>query len=239
MLLGFDRASAMGILQIAPVGPDLDPVMVGVREFPTSRLILVADKDHVEKAREAQRLLSPLKLDIEIRTVEGDAIMGMLRLVTGIVNEEGLRYDDTYVNVASGSRMLSCAALSAAFVNGVKAFGVNENRPFLLPVLKFSYQELISESKLAILRALAKAGGGVDSLQDLSDESGVEKSLLSYHIRGGREGKGLEELGLVEIRRGPQGRLRISLTPMGRMLLYGRGELEHWGGEEQARGPPR
>jgi DNA-binding MarR family transcriptional regulator len=216
----------MGVLMIAPVGPDLNPIMVGVREFPVGKLILVCDRAGQAKAKEAERLLAPLKIDLAMRIVEGDPILGMLRLVTGIVNEEGLKFEDTYINVASGGPMLSCAALSAAFVNGVKAFGVMENRTFPLPVLKFSYQELISESKLAVLRALAKADGGVESLQDLSDRSGVEKSLLSYHIRGGKEGKGLEQLGLVEIDRGTQGRLGIRLTPMGQMLLYGRGETD-------------
>lgn len=214
----------MGILQIASVGPDIDPIMVGVREFPVSKLILLTDEAHLPKAREVQRLLAPLKVDLEVRQVEGDPIMGVLRLVTGLVTDERMKYDDVYINVGSGSPMLSCACLSAAFVNGVKAFGVAENKPFPLPVLKFSYQELISDSKLAILRALTKTEGGVDSLHDLSELSGVEKSLLSYHIRGGRESKGLEELGLVEIEKGPQGRLRIHLTPMGRMLLYSRGE---------------
>ncbi|MFQ6012353.1 MAG: hypothetical protein ACE5LS_01740, partial [Thermoplasmata archaeon] len=55
----------------------------------------------------------------------------------------------------------------------------------------------------------------------LSEASGVEKSLLSYHLRGGRESKGLEELGLVEIDRGTQGRLLIRLSEMGRLLLIG------------------
>lgn len=216
----------MGILQIAPIGPNYDPIMVGVREFPVSKLILITEPAYEPNAREVQRLLSPLKVDIDVRTLEGDPILNMLRLVTGIVADEGMKYSDTYINVASGTPMMSCAALSAAFVNGVKAFGVSDNKTFPLPVLKFSYQELISESKLSLLRALAKSDGVADSLQELSERSGVEKSLLSYHIRGGREGKGLEELGLVEIDRGVQGRLHIRLTPMGHMLLYGRGEVK-------------
>lgn len=212
----------MGILQIAPVGPDLDPIMVGVREFPVTKLVLVADQANVKNAREVQRLLKPLKVDIDVRTVEGDPIMAMLRLVSTIVADERLKFDDMYINVASGPPMMSCAALSAAFVNGVKAFGVADNKTFPLPVLKFSYSELVSESKLLILRALDKAQGSVESLQDLSELSGLEKSLLSYHLRGNREAKGLEELGLVDIDKGVQGRLIIKLTPMGRMLLYGR-----------------
>ena len=91
----------------------------------------------------------------------------------------------------------------------------------MLPVLKFSYSEVISPSKINVLQSLADLGGEADSLSALSEASGVEKSLLSYHLRGGREAKGLEELGLVEIDRGTQGRLLIQLSEMGRVLLIG------------------
>jgi hypothetical protein len=80
---------------------------------------------------------------------------------------------------------------------------------------------MISESKMNILRALSRAGGEVDSLNTLSEMSGVEKSLLSYHIRGGRDAKGLEELSLVSIERAKQGRLMVKLTEMGRLMLLG------------------
>jgi hypothetical protein len=42
---------------------------------------------------------------------------------------------------------------------------------------------------------------------------------LSYHIRGSKQGRGLEDLGLVEVERGKRGRLRVKLTALGRMLL--------------------
>jgi hypothetical protein len=50
----------------------------------------------------------------------------------------------------------------------------------------------------------------------------VEKSLLSYHIRGGREPKGLEELGLVRVERRECGKVSIHLTELGRLVLVGR-----------------
>jgi DNA-binding transcriptional ArsR family regulator len=111
--------------------------------------------------------------------------------------------------------------MSGAFVHGLKAIAITEGTPMQLPVLKFAYAEMISESKMNILRALARAGGEVDSLNDLSEMSGVEKSLLSYHIRGGRDAKGLEELSLVSIDRAKQGRLMVKLTEMGRLMLLG------------------
>ena len=46
------------------------------------------------------------------------------------------------VNTATGDRLTTCAATSAAFVNGLKAFGVDKDGVFMLPVLKFSYYKL-------------------------------------------------------------------------------------------------
>ncbi|MBI4415765.1 MAG: hypothetical protein HY557_02125 [Euryarchaeota archaeon] len=137
-----------------------------------------------------------------------------------------MRYDDVLINVSSGRKLMTCGAISAAFVNGIKAYYVEGDRAHMLPVLKFSYAEIVSESKIAILKALDRLGGSVDSLNNLSEASGIEKSLLSYHIRGGRDSKGLEELGLVGIDRARQGRLVISLTQMGRLLLIGQPDRE-------------
>lgn len=118
--------------------------------------------------------------------------------------------------------MLSCAGLSAAFVHGIKAIGATKDGIFHLPVLKFGYSELLSEPKLAILRAVRDAGGLVESLADLESKAGVEKSLLSYHIRGGKESKGLQALGLVTVERREYGRLSVRLTELGRLVLTGR-----------------
>lgn len=211
----------IGILQIATVGDETDAIMIGVREYPVSRLILIHTPEYRKKAEEIKRGLALLKLDTDVIQVDGDIMLGVLRVVGGAITDQHKKYEDVYINVASGTRMTGCAATAAAFVNGVKAFGIMDGKPFFLPVLKFSYQELVSDAKIAILRAIEKHGEQLDSLQTLSDLTGLDKSLLSYHIRGGRESKGLEDLGLVDIDRGARGRLGIKLTPMGSMLLAG------------------
>jgi DNA-binding MarR family transcriptional regulator len=210
------------ILQIATVGDDVDPILVGIREFPVSKLILVFNDPFQHNAETLRRQLVPLKLDVDLRLIKGDLLLGVLKVVSEIVGTEAAKFDDIYINVGSSDRMMGCAALSAAFVNGVKAFGVEHERPTMFPVLKFSYRELVSDSKMRVLEALRDAGGSAESLNDLGERSGVEKSLLSYHIRGGRESKGLEELGLVEVDRATQGRLIVRITPMGQILLLGR-----------------
>lgn len=212
----------MRVLQIATVGDDVTPVLVGVRELPVSKLVLLYTKDAERHVHDLRERLSSVLIPVEVHAVQGDPVTRVMELVADILRREGMKYDEVFFNVSSGSKMLSCAGLSAAFVNGVKAIGATENGIFHLPVLKFSYSELISEPKLRVLRTLQELGGGVESLAELESKAGVEKSLLSYHIRGGRESKGLESLGLVKVDRGEYGRLSIALTDLGRLVLVGR-----------------
>lgn len=208
-------------LQIAAVGEDIDPILIGVREYPVAKLVLLYTKQHERTAIDLAKKFGIVKLPVELVSVGTNVLIDTLRTVTRIVQDESSKYDDVVINASGGDRMHSCAILSAAFVNGVKAVGVENNACFALPVLKFSYDELISEPKIKILKAIEGLGGKVDSLNELGASSGVEKSLLSYHIRGGRDRKGLEELGLIEVDRARQGRLVIRLTSMGKLMLMG------------------
>jgi len=212
----------MRVLQIATVGEDIEPILVGIRELPVSKLVLLYTPDVEGVVRDVKQRLAAVKVPVDAYVVRGDPVVQVMALVAEILRDEGLQYDEVFFNVSSGSKMLSCAGLSAAFVNGIKAIGATESGLFHLPVLKFSYSELISEPKLKILRTLRDVGGKVESLAVLEKRANVEKSLLSYHIRGGKDSKGLEELGLVEVDRGEYGKLAIRLTELGRLVLVGR-----------------
>lgn len=211
------------LLHLATVGSDPEPVLIQMRDYPVSKLILLTTKKDHRTAAGVKKTIEPLNVPVDIYLLEGDdVLMETLNVVGEVVANEGKTYDDVILNVSSGEKMLTCSALSAAFVNGVKAIGIMDGSPFQLPVLKFSYTELVSQPKRRILEALEKVGGEVDSLNHLAELAEMEKSLLSYHVRGGRDSKGLQPLGLVAVERGQQGRLSISLTEMGKIMLIGR-----------------
>ncbi|MEE9593692.1 MAG: DUF6293 family protein [Thermoplasmata archaeon] len=210
----------MKILQIATLGDEEAPIFAGIREYPVSKLVLIHEPENKSEAAEISSKLAQLHIPVERHEILNPA-REMYEVVAKIIREQRDQYDDIFINVSSGRKLMTCSAISAAFVNGVKAFHVEGDVPMMLPVLKFSYSEVISPSKINVLQALDDVHGEVDSLTALSEASGVEKSLLSYHLRGGRESKGLEELGLVDIDRGIQGRLLIRLSDMGHLLLIG------------------
>ncbi len=211
-----------GVLMIATVGDDIDPVLIGVRDYPVRRLVALYTAPYEAQARSIQDKLSVLHIEVELRLIaDDDVLMDTLRQVSELHSGDP-GFQDIIINVSSGEKMQTCSALSAAFVHGIPAIGIAPDGPFALPVLKFSYRELISDAKYKVMEALQTLGGESESLADLSQKSGIEKSLLSYHLRTTREGKGLEDMGLVHIDRGTFGRLTIKLTEMGQLMLVGR-----------------
>jgi DNA-binding transcriptional ArsR family regulator len=211
-------------LQIATLGPDTDPVLVGIRTLPVHKLYLVhleSDKQIAQKLK--SDLASVLKVEVETHPVpNNDILTHVLEGVAGILSKEKENFEDVIFNVTSGEKLLGCAALSAAFVNGLKAVAIMNGEPMMLPVLKFSYDRLVSQTKLDILKALQKKGGEVESLEELKELTGYGKPLLSYHIQGAEDSQGLVDLGLVEVKRGDRGRSIIQETTLGRLLTLGR-----------------
>ncbi len=207
-------------LQIAILGGSEDAVLVGIRNFPVHKLVLVSPKDAAETTGKlARRLSDTLKFDVEIKEISDLSVPTMLETVGRILNDHSEDFEDFVINVGAAGKHLTCAGVTAAFVNGIKAFDVMGDQPMMLPVLKLSFTQIISGPKMEILQALEGAGGKTNSLEELGKIANFGKPLLSYHIRGSEEGRGLEDLGLVEVQQLKQGRLEVKLTDMGRMLL--------------------
>jgi hypothetical protein len=209
-------------LQIATFGQDKEGILAGIRNFPIHKLVLLHYKDDSKLAEEfAVNLRSTLGVSITFREIaQPDIIRSAMEHVSKIIREEGTNYEQILINVSAGDKMIGCAALSCAFVNGIKAFGTDmKGNPMLLPILKLSYNEIISDAKIKILQALDKAGGFVESLDNLTKHCEFGKPLLSYHIQGSAETKGLVHLGLVDVERLERGRTKITLNTLGRMLI--------------------
>jgi len=207
-------------LQIAVLGGTEDAVLVGLRNFPAHKLSLLSPADYLGQATKlAEKLRDTLKLAVDVIQLKDSTIPTMLETVSQILRSEMENFQDFLINVGSASKHLTCAGVTAAFVHGIKAFDVIGEQLAVLPVMKFSYTQAVTEPKMEILRALESSGGDVESLEKLSALSNYGKPLLSYHIRGSEEGRGLVDLGLVEVERGKRGRLRVKLTALGRILL--------------------
>ncbi|MCK5389151.1 MAG: hypothetical protein KAJ36_01595 [Candidatus Thorarchaeota archaeon] len=210
----------MKTLHIATVGDDTDTVLVGMKNVPTHRLALICLHEHKDSVNDfALDLEKTLKIDVDVHVVDGRIVESVLEKVAIILNEHKNDFEDVVLNVAGGEKVLTCAAVSAAFFNGLKAFHLKDEIPMMLPVMKVKYSNMISKAKIAILKAIQDAGGEIKSLGQLSDLSGYGRPLLSYHVWGDDESRGLVELGLVEAERKRQGRLEANLTVLGKAML--------------------
>lgn len=209
-------------LQIATFGEDREGILAGFRNFPIHKLILLYYEEDKKEVEEFSRSIrATLGVPISLKMIaKPDIIRSAMEHVADIIKNESGQFEQVLINVSSGDKMIGCAALSCAFVNGIKAFGTDaEGKPMLLPILKMSYNEIISDAKIKILQALDKAGGTIESLEDLTKLTDFGKPLLSYHIHGNEEAKGLVHLGLVDAERLQRGRSKITLNTLGRMLI--------------------
>jgi hypothetical protein len=207
-------------LQMAILGGSDDAVFVGLRNFPAHKLVLIASTESMGQAEQlSEKLAETLKLAVDIVQLKDTSIQTMLDTVGQLLKKEAEGFQDFLINVGSAGKHLTCAGVTAAFIHGIRAFDVVGDQPEVLPIMKFGYTQAVTEPKMEILRAVERSGGDVESLEKLSEIANYGKPLLSYHIRGSQDSKGLESLGLVEIERGKRGRLRVRITALGRTLL--------------------
>lgn len=208
----------MKYVVIAPVGDNMQALFVGIRDFPTEKVILVSPPARLREAQKAKQDLARFQIPCSIVEIQGNIWEEMFRKIAEIKELEQGR--EIIVNTATGDRTTMCAATSAAFVNGLKAISVEGNEAMLLPVLKFSYYRLLSDRKLRILEVLAQDKTCCKSLDELGRKTKMSLPLISYHVNGNLKSEGLRELGLVETTE-VKGKMAISLTTLGRLLIKG------------------
>jgi len=202
---------------VAPVGDNMDALYVGIREFPTERVILLTPEDRLEDAKRARQELKKFGIPVQIIEMKGNVWEEMFQKIAEIKALE--KGKEIIINTATGDRVSTCAATSAAFVNGLKAMSVDSGTAMMLPVLKFSYYNILTDRKMEILKLLQQPGC-CKSLEELSKKSKMSLPLISYHINGNLKSDGLKELGLIETTE-EKGRIAVKLNTLGKLLVKG------------------
>ncbi len=203
---------------IAPVGKNVEALFLGLREFSTEKVYLIATQDRTALAKKIQKDLQRFKIQSKIFIVKGDAWEGTFTAISEIKNIE--KDSEVIINVATADSYELCAATCAAFVNGLKAFGVAGNEIMMLPVMRFSYYKMITDKKFALLKIFAKDKKCCGSLEELSKKAKMSLPLVSYHINGNLKSEGLKQMGLVETKE-EKGRVSVELTTLGRLMVRG------------------
>jgi hypothetical protein len=202
---------------VAPVGDYIEDLYVGVREVATKKVILITPKERMSIALEAKKNLELLRVPTKIIEIKGFIWEEIFKEVAKINKYED---GEIMINVSTGDKDSSCAATSAAFVNGLKAFGVKDNGIMMLPVLKFSYYSLLTDRKMNLLQVLYEKKEGFSSLEKLSKVVKMSLPLVSYHVNGNLKSEGLKTMGLVETKE-VKGKINVKISFLGEMLLKG------------------
>ena len=202
---------------VAPVGDYIEDLYVGIKEIPTERVVLICPQENIKIAEEAKENLSRFKIDTEIIKVTGFIWEEVFKEVAKLK-----KYSDKeiMINVSTGDRDSRCAATSAAFVNGLKAFGVKDDGIMMLPVLKFSYYSMLTDKKMKLLKLINSKKECCASLAELGKKAKMSLPLISYHINGNLKAEGLKTMGLVETVE-KKGQIEVRLSFLGKMLLKG------------------
>lgn len=209
-------------LQIATVGEDPEGVLAGVRNAPANKLVLICyERDREVAKRLALNITENLKAEVEVydKIRPEHSYKDIMQAFSEIAEKNRDKFDDFLLNVSGGDKMICIASAVTSFILGFKAFFCKGDECVMLPPMKLSYTEMVSDVKMNILRALDKAGGEVDSLDELSKLTNYGKPLLSYHIHGSEDARGLIDLGLARATRHSRGKTKVTLTTLGKMLL--------------------
>src|SRR5579875_774071 len=197
------------VLQVALCSEGVKGIKAGLRTFPVDKLLVI----HTPQTSPLVNEL--LELETEAVQVSSPRFDEVLDVLSTALKANLTKFDDVYVNLSEGDKLFSCSALAVCFLFGVKAYYIMDDSPYVFPIVRLGYQKILPEAKLNILQVLAKVGGGVASLEELSELTGYDKAQLSYHINGAPDSRGLAALGLVSVEKGARGRLTIQ----GKILL--------------------
>ena len=198
----------------------------GIRLLPLDKLVIIHEEVHDKNSglidlpfgNFIKQIANALMTQVEeVRVTSGD-LNEVLEAVKSVYRDNCKEYDDFLMNVTEGGKLMSCTAISSAFIFGIRAFWVDPKGVHMLPILKLGYQRILSETKLTILGALAGKRGKVESLEQLSEMTGLEKSLISRHMNGTDDSQGLVDLGLVSVNRGSRGRIEVEITALGKIV---------------------
>jgi DNA-binding transcriptional ArsR family regulator len=226
--MGEDRVEQRRTLQIAIYsdGQSYRGIRDGIRLMPLDKLVIIHEEVHDRNSQTIEipfkdfvkQIANALMTQVEEVSVSSGELNEVLEAVKSVHRDNCNDFDDFIINVTGGGKLISCTAISSAFIFGIRAFWVDQKGVHMLPILKLGYQRILSETKLAILDALVRKKGRIESLEQLAEMTGLDKSLISRHLNGTEDSEGLVDLGLVTVNKGRRGRSELEITALGKIV---------------------
>lgn len=207
----------MNNVMIVPFEGEHDAIFIGIKEFPSEKIILISPASRYAEANKFKGDAAKLHILVQIIELQTDTIEEFFKAFNGMIATERGRI---VINLGSSEHLLKLFGQSAAFIHGIKAFDVVDDKICPLPILKMSYYEILAGKKMKILQELSKSAK-ISSLGELGKRTKMGPSLINYHIYGSKKTPGLKKLGTLEVFR-EKGKIAAKLTPLGRLFMGGR-----------------
>jgi hypothetical protein len=217
---GFEEGEIMEKkIVVAPVDEDTkaEVLFATLKEFPTKKMILLSSLQGIVKAEEYKAELGKLGIDSTVVKVDGENLWEAYFMSAVDVCQD-LPKEDIVFNISTSNRIAQCSITNAAHVNGLRAVAIINGQMMMLPILKISFSNVLSEKKMKILKALD--GSCIESLEDISKKTSMSLQLVSYHINGTPKSIGLSGLELIETKN-KKGKVKVCLSTMGKLFMRG------------------
>jgi DNA-binding transcriptional ArsR family regulator len=223
------------VVHIIPVGLRKERLLESIRQsgYPIQKVYLVLGKDkklsgEEEAYRAADEIEKTLNVLVEVEKIYVDKldVYAAALDVLGVIKRELAENNEVLINASDSARTLCIACYVAAQLSGSRLYlampkyedggevGIDKVVEIPIPPLK-----KISDDKLLVVSTIQEQGGEVESINKLiellegktQDQKRymAQRARMSYHL------KGLEEDGLVEMRREGKN-VKIKLTELGK-----------------------
>jgi hypothetical protein len=179
-----------GIAHIIPMGLEIDRVLGGLRKFPTNRAIFLYGKDKEggieKKARENGRRIKEMvsaTIQIEDRELDIFDFYDASRELREMIDDLVADGHSVYVNLSTGNRIVTSAALLACFMTNSHPYYVRPES-YSIPGDQFVLSHGVSAViEIPSVTILGPSGTGIKVLKVLGTQGGsvrYETSLLPY-----------------------------------------------------------
>jgi hypothetical protein len=238
-------------IHVVPMGLELDRVLGGLKEFPTNRAIFLYGREdgagieaRARRNGERVRKMVSATIDVSELSVNVFDFQECTEVLRELFSRHASSGYDVYVNISTGNRIVTSAALLAAFMTGARPYYVRP-KSYSIPddqeVLSHGVSEVMVIPRVAVkgptaaersvLVALRQEGGSVrhetslipllEGNQGFFDERREDESKRSYLARKraqiSRLLRNMEREGYVSLLK--RGRyVHVSITDSGRLF---------------------
>jgi len=139
-------------------GQSYKGIRAGIRLLPLDKMVIIHEEvygkspplNDVPFKEFVKQISGALMTDIEEVTIKSGELNEVLEAVKSVYKGHCQEYEDIFMNVTEGGKLVSCTAISSAFIFGIRAFWIDQSGVHLLPILKLGYQKILSRSLLPL-----------------------------------------------------------------------------------------